>query len=73
MRDLATRHSWWSREQRPFTRAELVADGIVHVLGLAVAIAAGSILLAYAILETAPEAAPALVVYEGSLVAVRGV
>lgn len=66
-------YSWWSREQRPYTRAELVVDGIVHVLGLIVAIAAGSILLAFAILKTAPEAAPALVVYVGSLVAVLGV
>lgn len=66
-------YSWWSREQRPYTRAELVVDGVVHVLGLIVAVAAGSILLAFAILETAPEAAPALVVYVGSLVAVLGV
>lgn len=68
-----TSYSWWSREQRPFTVAEMVVDGIVHVLGLIVAIAAGSVLLAYAILETAPEAVPALVVYVGSLVAVLGV
>jgi hemolysin III len=67
------KYSWWSREQRPYTRAELVVDGVVHVLGLIVAIAAGSVLLAFAILETAPEAAPALVVYVGSLVAVLGV
>jgi hemolysin III len=67
------KYSWWSREQRPYTLAELVVDGVVHVLGLIVAIAAGSVLLAFAILETAPEAAPALVVYVGSLVAVLGV
>ena len=73
MQESAPRHSWWSREQRPYTRAELVVDGVVHVLGLIVAIAAGSILLAFAILETAPEVAPALVVYVGSLVAVLGV
>lgn len=66
-------YSWWSREQRPFTIAELVVDGIVHIFGLLVAIAAGSILLTYAILETAPEAVPALVVYVGSLIAVLGV
>ncbi|WP_240233290.1 PAQR family membrane homeostasis protein TrhA [Devosia lacusdianchii] len=66
-------YSWWSREQRPYTLAELVADGIVHVLGLIVAIAAGSVLLAFAIIETAPEAVPALAVYIGSLVAVLGV
>jgi hemolysin III len=67
------KYSWWSREQRPYSRAELWVDGAVHVLGLIVAIAAGSILLAFAILETAPEIAPALVVYVGSLVAVLGV
>ncbi len=66
-------YSWWSREHRPFSPAELVADGIVHVLGLTVAIAAGSVLLAFAILQTAPEAVPALVVYVGSLVTVLGV
>ena len=71
--ETSTSYSWWSREQRPFTVAEMVVDGIVHVLGLIVAIAAGSVLLAYAILETAPEAVPALVVYVGSLVAVLGV
>lgn len=73
MQNRLAKYSWWSREQRPYTRAELVVDGVVHVLGLIVAIAAGSVLLAFAILETAPEAAPALVVYVGSLVAVLGV
>lgn len=73
MQESATKYSWWSREQRPYSRAELVVDGAVHVFGLIVAIAAGSILLAFAILETAPEVAPALVVYVGSLVAVLGV
>lgn len=66
-------YSWWSREQRPYTLAELIADGVVHILGLIIAIAAGSVLLALAITHTAPEAAPALVVYVGSLVAVLGV
>lgn len=71
-KDQAT-YSWWSREQRPYTLAELIVDGVVHVLGLIVAVAAGSILLAFAILETAPEAVPALAVYVGSLIAVLGV
>jgi hemolysin III len=71
-KDQAT-YSWWSREQRPYTPAELIVDGVVHVLGLIVAIAAGSVLLAFAILETAPEAVPALAVYVGSLIAVLGV
>ncbi len=69
----AAKYSWWSREQRPYTRAELWVDGAVHVLGLVVAAIAGSILLAFAILETAPEAVPALAVYVGSLLAVLGV
>lgn len=73
MHKLPASYSWWSREQRPFTLAEKVVDGIVHVLGLVVAIAAGSVLLAFAILQTAPEAAPALVVYVGSLVAVLAI
>ncbi|SEQ57629.1 hemolysin III [Devosia sp. YR412] len=66
-------YSWWSREQRPFTIAEKVVDGVVHILGLMGAIAAGSVLLAFAIFGTAPEAVPALAVYIGSLVAVLGV
>ncbi|WP_108397648.1 PAQR family membrane homeostasis protein TrhA [Devosia submarina] len=62
-------YSWWSREQRPYTRLEMVVDGMVHVVGLLVALVAGSFLLSYAIMETAPEAAPALTVYLVSFVA----
>jgi len=67
------RYSWWSREQRPYTLAELVVDAVVHILGLVVAIAAGSVLLALALLHTAPEAFPALLVYVGTLIVVLGV
>jgi hemolysin III len=67
------RYSWWSRQHRPFTIAELVADGIVHVVGLVAAIVAGSVLLVLALTNTAPEAFPALVVYVGTLVGVLGV
>lgn len=72
----ATRHksySWWSREQRPFTLAELIVDAVVHILGLLVAVAAGSVLLALTALHTAPEALPALIVYVATLIAVLGV
>jgi hemolysin III len=62
-------YSWWSREQRPYTKLEMVVDGIVHVLGLLIALVAGSFLLTYAVLETAPEAVPALAVYLFSFVA----
>lgn len=66
-------YSWWSREQRPFTLAELIVDAAVHILGLVVAVAAGSILLTLASLHTAPEAFPALIVYVSTLVIVLGV
>ncbi|UYO00028.1 MAG: hemolysin III family protein [Devosia sp.] len=68
-----TRYSWWSREHRPFTLAEIVADATVHIVGLVIAVAAGSILLAISLMETAPEAFPALLVYVGTLVVVLGV
>jgi len=61
--DLQPSYSWWSREQRPYTRLEMIVDAVVHVLGLLVALIAGSILLIYAILETAPEVVPALTLY----------
>ena len=61
------------RTRRPYSTAELVVDAIVHVLGLIVAIAAGSILLALTLMGTAPEAFPALVVYVSTLVVVLGV
>lgn len=61
--------TWWTRG-RPFTLAELVADGIVHGVGLLVASALGSVLLAFAAYGTAPEELPALIIYVGSLLAV---
>lgn len=63
MTDLQPNYSWWSREQRPYTRLEMIVDAAVHVLGLLVALVAGSVLLIYAVLETAPEAVPALTLY----------
>ncbi|PXA99977.1 DNA-binding protein [Nostoc sp. 3335mG] len=66
-------YSWWSREQRPYTLAEMIADAAVHIFGLVVAIAAGSVLLAMTLFHTAPEAFPALVVYVSTLVAVLAV
>lgn len=61
--------TWWTRG-RPFTLAELIADGIVHGVGLVVASALGSVLLAFAAHETAPRELPALIVYVASLIAV---
>lgn len=60
-------------QRRPYSKAELVVDAAVHILGLIVAIAAGSTLLTLALLHTAPEAFPALTVYVATLVIVLGV
>jgi hemolysin III len=59
-------HKWWNRV-RPVTVAEVVADGIVHGVGLVTAIAFGSILLAFAAYQTAPHELPALIIYVVSL------
>jgi hemolysin III len=66
-------HSWWYRKDRSLSLAELVADGIVHAVGIVAAIAAGSVLLAFALFKTAPAEFPALVIYVGSLVAVLSI
>ncbi len=63
---------WWHRS-RIATRAEKIADGIVHGVGLVVALMAGSVLLTVALLRTAPQEFPALALYVGSLVAVLSI
>lgn len=72
MTKLDATYSWWSRAHRPYTPAELVADGIVHILGLLGAAAAGAFLLGFAIMEAAPEL-PALAIYVASLMVVLAV
>lgn len=64
--------TWWSQQRRPFTAAELVADGIVHVVGLIMAATAGSALLIVALTHTAPELFPALAVYVATLIGLLG-
>lgn len=64
--------TWWHRG-RPYSVAELVADGIVHGIGLAVAIAAGTALLVLAAVYTAPREVPAIAIYVGSLIVVLSV
>lgn len=59
--------------RRAYSVAELVADGAIHVLGLVVALVAGTALLAITLLDTAPEAFPSLLLYVCTLVAVLGV
>jgi len=63
--------TWWHKG-RAATIAELVADGIVHGIGLATAIAIGTLIIVFAALEAAPEL-PALALYVGTLVVVLSV
>lgn len=53
--------------------AELVADGVVHGIGLVVALIAGSVLLTIAMMETAQDDFFALVIYVATLVAVLSI
>lgn len=56
-----------------YTRAELVADGIVHAVGIVLAIGAGSALLALAAFHAAPGEYVAAVFYVASLLTVMSV
>ena len=72
MAETQAAYSWWSRAHRPYTPAEMIADGVVHILGLIGAVVAGGFLLGFAIMEAAPEL-PALGIYIASLIVVLGV
>ncbi len=63
---------WWHRGA-PYTAVELFWDGVVHALGLVIAVVAGTALLAIAATSTAPEEAPAVAVYVVSLVVVLSI
>ncbi|MGE0500931.1 MAG: hemolysin III family protein [Rhizobiaceae bacterium] len=56
-----------------YSRAELIADGVVHGIGLAVALSAGSILLAFAVFHVSPWEYAAAVFYLASLITALGV
>ena len=63
--------TWWHKGRAP-TLAELVADCIVHGVGIATAIAIGTLIIVFAALQAAPEL-PALALYVGTLVVVLSV
>ncbi|SDG37669.1 PAQR family membrane homeostasis protein TrhA [Pelagibacterium luteolum] len=56
------------RRRRPFTVAELIADGIVHGVGLLVALIAGTVLITLAILHAAGQEIAAIGIYVASMV-----
>jgi hemolysin III len=63
---------WWHKP-RPFSMAELVADGIVHGIGIAFAISLGTVLVVFAAIGTARPELPAIIVYLVTLLTVLGV
>ena len=67
----ATR-TWWHKG-RDMSRAEKIVDAIVHGVGLVLALLAGSALLTIALIKTAPQEFPALVLYVASLVGLLGI
>ncbi len=71
MRGSASRNAraYILRKRRAFTRAELIADGVVHGVGLLVALVPGTILLTMALVQTAQDEVAALAVYVGSFIA----
>ncbi len=60
---------WW-HNSRPFSLAELIADGIVHAVGIAFAVSLGAVLIVFAAIGTARPELPAIVIYVASLLTV---
>ncbi|HHB81868.1 MAG TPA: hemolysin III family protein [Devosia sp.] len=58
---------WW-HSSRPHSLGEIVADAVVHGVGLVVALVAGAVLLTLALVKSAPVGLAALFVYVLSLV-----
>ena len=69
MNEPVARRSWWIPKRR-FSVAELVADGIIHGVGIVAGAAVGAVVLALAAIKTAPAETPALAIYVVSLLAV---
>ena len=63
---------WWHKG-RPFTVAELVADGIVHGIGIVLALTLGTVLLVYAAMGTARPELPSIIIYLATLLTVLSV
>lgn len=63
---------WW-HPRRTFSASEVIADGVVHGIGLAVAIGMGTLLIVFAALGTARPELPAIVIYLATLLMVLSV
>jgi hemolysin III len=64
--------AWWQPRRR-FSIAELVADGIVHGIGIVFALSLGTVLIVFAAIGTARAELPAIIVYLVTLLTVLGV
>ncbi len=64
--------SWW-HNSRSHSLSEIVADAVVHGIGLFLSIVAGVVLLTLALVKTAPAEFPALIIYVVSLVTLLSV
>lgn len=62
---------WWEPRRR-FSLAEIVADGVVHGVGLLAAISIGTVLIVFAAIGTAQAELPAIIIYLATLLMVLG-
>lgn len=63
---------WW-QPRRAFSMAEIIADAVVHGIGIVNALALGTVLIVFAAIGTARPELPAIILYVVSLVTVLGV
>ncbi len=71
IRDSVIGPAFWGRFQ--YSRAELIADGIVHAVGIVLAIAAGSVLLSLSVFHAGPGEYVAAIFYVVSLLTVLSI
>jgi hemolysin III len=64
--------AWWHKS-RPLSAAELVADGIVHGIGITSALSLGTVLVVFAAIGPARTDLPAIILYLVSLLMVLGI
>jgi hemolysin III len=63
----------WGNRLRPLSLAELIADGVVHGVGIAFALSLGTLLVVFAATGPARTELPAIILYLASLLAVLGI
>ena len=63
---------WW-HPRRAFSLGELIADGVVHGIGLVFAVGLGTVLIVFAAIGTARAELPAIIIYLTTLLTVLGV